>query len=160
MWEKKYNEMTKPFLQNSIPIITLRNVNNNLHSKRLNHSNSTGAGLSAFILTIRHDSTYAKASTSLIQEFDDYDPTPYNGGYDPSKTYGSSLRPSDEICHPRSMPQSDGAALEGFSYSSIPSPYGENDKQIAIKTVPLPQGENGDKIALDGVGSEKSWRIN
>ncbi|CAI9756551.1 unnamed protein product [Fraxinus pennsylvanica] len=90
-----------------------------------------------------------------IDEFDKYDPTPYSGGYDPSATYGSPLPPSDQICYPRSTPQSEGAALEGFSYNSIPSPYGENDKQIAIKTDPQPQGENVDKIDLDGVGSEK-----
>ncbi|CAA3006164.1 Hypothetical predicted protein [Olea europaea subsp. europaea] len=90
-----------------------------------------------------------------IDEFDEYDPTPYGGGYDPSATYGSPLPPSDQNCYPRSTPQSEGAALDGFSYSSIPSPYGENDKQIAIKTDPQPQGESVDKIALDGVGNEK-----
>lgn len=90
-----------------------------------------------------------------IDEYDEYDTTPYGGGYDPSATYGSPLLPSDQICYPRSTSQSEGAALEGLSYNSIPSPYGEDDKQIAIKTDPQPQGENVDKIALDGVGSEK-----
>ncbi|XP_020233980.1 uncharacterized protein LOC109814058 [Cajanus cajan] len=34
--------------------------------------------------------------------FDDYDPTPYGGGYDIDQTYGKALPPSDKICYPRS----------------------------------------------------------
>ncbi|PON35831.1 hypothetical protein PanWU01x14_333140 [Parasponia andersonii] len=37
-----------------------------------------------------------------IPEFDDYDPTPYDGGYDISQTYGKPLPASDETCYPRS----------------------------------------------------------
>ncbi|KAL2475502.1 Uncharacterized protein Adt_36238 [Abeliophyllum distichum] len=90
-------------------------------------------------------------------EFDDYDTTPYSGGFDPSTTYGSPLPPSDDICYPRSTPQSDGAgaALDGSSYGSIPSPYGKNDKQIAIKTDPQPLGEIEDKISIDGAATAK-----
>ncbi|KAL2495207.1 uncharacterized protein Fot_38964 [Forsythia ovata] len=93
-------------------------------------------------------------------EFDDYDTTPYSGGFDPSTTYGSPLPPSDDICYPRSTPQSDGAALEGSSYGSIPSPYGGNEKEIAIKTDPQPHGENEDKNSIDGAGSEKVGELN
>ncbi|XP_059438948.1 uncharacterized protein At5g39570-like [Corylus avellana] len=34
-------------------------------------------------------------------EFEEYDPTPYGGGYDLAQTYGKPLPPSDEICYPR-----------------------------------------------------------
>ncbi|KAI4312100.1 hypothetical protein MLD38_036952 [Melastoma candidum] len=34
--------------------------------------------------------------------FEEYDPVPYAGGYDPSATYGAPLPPSDKICYPRS----------------------------------------------------------
>lgn len=34
-------------------------------------------------------------------DFEEYDPTPYGGGYDPSSTYGKPLPPSDETCYPR-----------------------------------------------------------
>ncbi|KAK7302647.1 hypothetical protein RJT34_13540 [Clitoria ternatea] len=34
--------------------------------------------------------------------FDDYDPTPYDSGYDIAQTYGKPLPPSDKICYPRS----------------------------------------------------------
>ncbi|CAH8251938.1 unnamed protein product [Arabidopsis lyrata] len=35
-------------------------------------------------------------------EFDDYDPTPYGGGYDVVATYGKPLPPSVETCYPSS----------------------------------------------------------
>lgn len=34
--------------------------------------------------------------------YEEYDPTPYGGGYDISQTYGKPLPPSDKICYPRS----------------------------------------------------------
>ncbi|KAF7802749.1 uncharacterized protein G2W53_041860 [Senna tora] len=35
-------------------------------------------------------------------DFDEYDPTPYGGGYDIVQTYGKPLPPSIETCHPLS----------------------------------------------------------
>ncbi|CAJ1961476.1 unnamed protein product [Sphenostylis stenocarpa] len=37
-----------------------------------------------------------------VPEFEDYDSTPYGGGYDIDQTYGKPLAPSDKICYPRS----------------------------------------------------------
>ncbi|KAF4386951.1 hypothetical protein F8388_006906 [Cannabis sativa] len=37
-----------------------------------------------------------------IPEFDDYDPTPYDGGFDIIQAYGKPLQPSPEICYPHS----------------------------------------------------------
>lgn len=37
-------------------------------------------------------------------DFIEYDPTPYEGGFDIVKTYGNPLPPSDEICYPRLVP--------------------------------------------------------
>lgn len=34
-----------------------------------------------------------------VDDFDDYDPTPYSGGYDQVLTYGRPLSPSDEMCY-------------------------------------------------------------
>lgn len=42
-----------------------------------------------------------------VADFDEYDPTPYGGGYDIALTFGRALPPSDEICPPalrRDMP--------------------------------------------------------
>ncbi|XP_052200990.1 uncharacterized protein LOC127807312 [Diospyros lotus] len=60
-------------------------------------------------------------------DFVEYDPTPFRGGYDPVLTYGKPLPPSDEICYPRSLHVSNGHPSDGFSYGSIPSPYGKDD---------------------------------
>ncbi|PIM98717.1 hypothetical protein CDL12_28798 [Handroanthus impetiginosus] len=96
-------------------------------------------------------------------EFEEYDPTPYGGGYDLSQTYGQPLPPSDAICYPRSVPQSDSMSLENFSYASIPSPYGKDDdlptkppkgsKPVDAKPQ-LPTVENGDKVAGEGADVE------
>ncbi|EYU27860.1 hypothetical protein ABFS82_13G117700 [Erythranthe guttata] len=75
-------------------------------------------------------------------EFEEYDPTPYGGGYDPVATYGKPLPPSETTCYPRSVPRSDAtSSLENFSYSSIPSPYGKDDEDIDLPKKP----QNGAK---------------
>ncbi|KAJ4826031.1 hypothetical protein Tsubulata_046365 [Turnera subulata] len=44
-------------------------------------------------------------------EFEEYDPTPYGGGYDIAQTYGKPLPPSDETCYPKGLHLSEGTAL-------------------------------------------------
>ncbi|CAA0835950.1 Unknown protein [Striga hermonthica] len=60
-------------------------------------------------------------------EFEEYDPTPYSGGYDPVETYGKPFPPSEATCYPRSLPKTENSGLENFSYASIPSPYGKDN---------------------------------
>ncbi|KAL1537423.1 hypothetical protein AAHA92_29937 [Salvia divinorum] len=88
-----------------------------------------------------------------IPEFEEYDPTPYGGGYDQAMTYGKPLPPSDRICYPRSVPQSD--VPENFSFDSIPSPYGK-DQDVTPTNPSEPadtKAETG-KIIDDGKGRE------
>ncbi|KDO36693.1 hypothetical protein CISIN_1g017568mg [Citrus sinensis] len=62
-----------------------------------------------------------------VTDFDDYDPTPYDGGYDITLTYGRPLPPSDETCYPSSS-ASDGDfdyARPKFSSHSEPSAYAD-----------------------------------
>lgn len=68
-------------------------------------------------------------------EFEEYDPTPYDGGYDMAQTYGKPLLPSNEICYPRSIPKSNGLLLEGFDYGSNRSPYVSQDqnKEMGVR---------------------------
>ncbi|OWM83544.1 uncharacterized protein LOC116206007 [Punica granatum] len=66
-------------------------------------------------------------------EFEDYDPTPYGGGYDPSLTYGKPLPPSDEVCYPKDsgkddakvQPQGKIAAPEEIT---VPAPIEGTDR--------------------------------
>lgn len=39
-------------------------------------------------------------------DFEEYDPTPYGGGYDLARTYGEPLPPSEATCYPRSSQDS------------------------------------------------------
>ncbi|CAI9756544.1 unnamed protein product [Fraxinus pennsylvanica] len=137
-------DIHEPDLTQYEPIQYYENVPNLIPYEPIEYYDSTSNYYDGF--ESRFDTNYSVYSYS--------EPKLVHGGCDPSANYGSPL-PSDQICYPRSTSQSKGAALEGLSYNSIPSPYGENDKQIAIKINPQPQGENVDKIALDGVGSEK-----
>ncbi|KAL5211915.1 hypothetical protein ABZP36_022762 [Zizania latifolia] len=41
-----------------------------------------------------------------VADFDEYDPTPYGGGYDLALTFGRALPPSDETCYPISTASS------------------------------------------------------
>ncbi|KAJ1396604.1 hypothetical protein SESBI_32528 [Sesbania bispinosa] len=68
--------------------------------------------------------SYSTLETEFNEtSFDEYDPTPYGGGYDIAETYGKPLSPSDEICYPHS------------GSSSITVPAGS--------IVPLPTVEEG-----------------
>lgn len=77
-------------------------------------------------------SFYSKSSNSVSDStielaepnFEEYDPTPYGGGYDIAQTYGKPLPPSDKICYPRSTPQ--------LPHGSIPSANGHGDNH-AVK---------------------------
>jgi hypothetical protein len=59
-------------------------------------------------------------------DFDEYDPTPYGGGYDLFITYGRPLPPTEETCYPCSEPST---SYEAPHYSaSETSPYGHHAK--------------------------------
>lgn len=83
-------------------------------------------------------------------KYDEYDPTPFDGGYDQTITYGKPLPPSDKICYPRSNPNPAGLSLDGFSYNSIPSPYGDNDSGSSSMAKPLEGNESGEEKESEG----------
>ncbi|XP_027338583.1 uncharacterized protein LOC113852493 [Abrus precatorius] len=66
--------------------------------------------------------------------FDDYDPTPYGGGYDIAETYGKPLSPSDKICYPRS-----GSSSISDPFDAVPAgpivPLPTVEEEIEEKTV-------------------------
>ncbi|KAG9145034.1 hypothetical protein Leryth_026514 [Lithospermum erythrorhizon] len=81
-----------------------------------------------------------------LPEFDEYDPTPYGGGYDASEVYGKPLPPSDTVCFPRSEPPSEDVSPEGFSYDSIPCPYGKQDEKPSPIKPQNGETKQGDSI--------------
>ncbi|KAL5774689.1 hypothetical protein ACOSP7_012246 [Xanthoceras sorbifolium] len=73
-------------------------------------------------------------SESNYLEFEEYDPTPYDGGYDLAQTYGKPLPHSEAICYPRSTPDSGTPPVKGFSDGSTELPHGkENVNESATK---------------------------
>ncbi|KAL5207409.1 hypothetical protein ABZP36_031844 [Zizania latifolia] len=48
-----------------------------------------------------------------VADFDEYDPTPYGGGYDLVLTFGRALPPSDETCYPISTTTSSSSSSGG-----------------------------------------------
>lgn len=89
-----------------------------------------------------YSSSYDPKSTGFViscstvefePDFEEYDPTPYGGGYDPSLTYGKPLPPSTEICHPHSTGVQD-APLPGGVRDGIPElPIAEAEDAQARK---------------------------
>lgn len=101
-------------------------------------------------------SAYNRAQTRFIvsysttefnePEFEEYDPTPYGGGYDLTVTYGKPLPPADDICYPRSTPDTNAVSVDGGSNGSIIVPFGkgEVDEQAAkpqIEKKPAPAND-------------------
>ncbi|KAH0712815.1 hypothetical protein KY290_008939 [Solanum tuberosum] len=76
-------------------------------------------------------------------EFDEYDPTPYGGGYDIALTYGRPLPPSEETCYQPSS-ASDEFDYDRPQYTSYaePSAYGDealdNEYQSYSRPKPRP----------------------
>ncbi|KAG4381037.1 hypothetical protein GLYMA_15G064200v4 [Glycine max] len=97
--------------------------------------------------------SYSKVKFN-VPEFDDYDPTPYGGGYDIDQTYGKALPPSDKICYPRS--ESSPITEPPFSESIVPLPTIEegieekaitpqNGAIVQTKTEEKPQSQDSGK---------------
>jgi len=67
-----------------------------------------------------------------VDDFKDYDPMPYSGGYDITVTYGRSLPPSDETCYPLSSRSGDAFEYQRPVFSTNHEPSAYDDK--ALKT--------------------------
>ncbi|KAF3594809.1 hypothetical protein DY000_02025522 [Brassica cretica] len=94
---------------------------------------------------------YYTSNDDDVDDFNDYDPTPYSGGYDITVTYGRSVPPSDETCYPLSSRSGDAFEYQRpvFSSSKEPAAYGdqalntEYSSYARPKTRPGGQGGSG-----------------
>ncbi|KAL4562429.1 hypothetical protein LXL04_034632 [Taraxacum kok-saghyz] len=65
--------------------------------------------------------SYSKREPQFNEpEFDEYDPTPYGGGYDIVSVYGKPLPPSDQTCYPRSNPKTIEPKSKPVAHDPIP----------------------------------------
>ncbi|KAF2305030.1 hypothetical protein GH714_001175 [Hevea brasiliensis] len=72
-------------------------------------------------------------------DFEDYDPTPYGGGYDLTLTYGKPLPPSAETCYARSAPDPATLPSNGVSSGPITAPIEKKEHEEHTAT---PQTES------------------
>ncbi|KAL4203103.1 hypothetical protein AMTRI_Chr01g102330 [Amborella trichopoda] len=87
---------------------------------------------------------YSTSGAGRDDLFYEYDPTPYDGGYDPDLTFGKPLPASKQTCYSPSKYSS--SSFENFDYGSLPSPYG--DSQPAATTT-IAQEEKEERPTRD-----------
>ncbi|RWV97304.1 hypothetical protein GW17_00039908 [Ensete ventricosum] len=79
-----------------------------------------------------------------VDDFDEYDPTPYGGGYDLSLTFGRPLPPSEETCY---LISSGASGVDygrpHYSSDSVPSAYEADYGDPYGRSRPKPQPAYG-----------------
>lgn len=86
--------------------------------------------------------------------FDQYDPTPYEGGYNMGLTYGRPLQPSEETCyHHSSGSASDNYDEPEFSSYNEPSAYDDEALEEEYSSYARPSYE-GDQFRKQRGGSK------
>ncbi|KAL6009062.1 hypothetical protein ACLOJK_022289 [Asimina triloba] len=77
-------------------------------------------------------SYYARGGGDLVDDFDEFDPTPYSGGYDQALIYGPPISPCEETCYTISSSEIDYDRPNYSSYShtsSAAAPYSDEYSQ-------------------------------
>lgn len=84
---------------------------------------------------ISYNSNTAEEANDVV--FEEYNPKPFQGGYDIHEKYGKPLPPSEEICYPPSKIDSNLPSLVP-NFSSAPPPYLKEDKKDVVSE-PVPK---------------------
>lgn len=92
-------------------------------------------------------------------EFEEYDPDPYDGGYDMVRTYGKPLSTDDKICYPRSSFNPNAPHPDALPFTPVFAPYGNNQGVGDGAVVEKKNDRSGSdskqqKEELDGKGSD------
>lgn len=87
-------------------------------------------------------------------EFEEYDPTPYGGGYDLALTYGNPLSPSDATCYPRSS--QDSSALPPKEKVEEPPAAAKPQPHIESKPATPTIDDEQQLQPSSGIGIEQS----
>ncbi|KAK9925035.1 hypothetical protein M0R45_033376 [Rubus argutus] len=87
--------------------------------------------------------TYYTTNENGADDFEGYDPTPYEGGYDMGLTYGRPMPPSEKICyrHSSSPAQEDDYDPPEFSSLSEPNAYNEEKVESEYNSYIRPSHE-------------------
>lgn len=98
-----------------------------------------------------------------VDDFTDYDPTPYSGGYDITVTYGRSIPPSDETCYPLSSRAGDAFEYQRPVFSSSvhePSAYGDQALKTDYSSYARPVASGGAHVGGGRTGGSGSGGSN
>ena len=103
---------------------------------------------------------YYTSNDDDVDDFNDYDPTPYSGGYDITVTYGRPVPPSDETCYPLSSRSGDAFEYQRpvFSSSKEPAAYGDQALNTEYSSYSRPKHSPGFRPGSDGGGHVKGER--
>ncbi|KAL7232325.1 hypothetical protein ACSBR2_010361 [Camellia fascicularis] len=74
-----------------------------------------------------------------VDDFDEFDPTPYGGGYDIALTYGRPLPPSENTCYPTTSTSSFDYDRPQYSSYSQPSAYADEALDNEYKSYARPK---------------------
>ncbi|KAA0053783.1 uncharacterized protein E6C27_scaffold135G001680 [Cucumis melo var. makuwa] len=99
---------------------------------------------------------YYTRDDEAVDDFDEYDPTPYGGGFDLFLTYGRPLSPSEETCYPHSAGNDDNIDYERPQFESYaePSAYGDDALQAEYSSYSRPKPHSyGAPSGEQGYGS-------
>ena len=124
----------------------------------ISYSVSTGSRSELVVYDPFHTQITISYNKSGFNEpdYEEYDPTPYGGGYDIDQTYGKPLPPSVEICYPQHAPPAipppppSGEKEEDHGTALEPqkgSPPAKDDKEEIVKEEqeePLGSSQSGE----------------
>ncbi|CAI0402484.1 unnamed protein product [Linum tenue] len=103
---------------------------------------------------------YSRADADAVDDFDEYDPTPYGGGYDLHMTFGRPIPPGDDTCYPMGRSASDEIDYDRphFSSHSEPSAYGDDALTSEYSSYSRPKPRPGPAYGSGGGGSGYNGR--
>ncbi|KAG7017696.1 hypothetical protein SDJN02_19562, partial [Cucurbita argyrosperma subsp. argyrosperma] len=84
---------------------------------------------------------YYTRDDEAVDDFDEYDPTPYGGGFDLFLTYGRPISPCEDTCYPHSAGNDDEFDYERpqFESNAQPSAYGDDALQAEYSSYSRPK---------------------
>eukprot|EP00258_Populus_trichocarpa_P031717 XP_024447736.1 uncharacterized protein At5g39570-like [Populus trichocarpa] len=87
---------------------------------------------------------FSRGDDDQVDDYDEYDPTPYGGGYDIALTYGRPIPPSDETCYPISSASGEiDYDRPNYSSYSEPSAYADEALETEYSSYARPKPRPG-----------------
>ncbi|KAB5561209.1 hypothetical protein DKX38_006166 [Salix brachista] len=87
---------------------------------------------------------FSRGDDDQVDDYDEYDPTPYGGGYDITLTYGRPFPSSDETCYPINSASGEiDCDRPNYSSYSEPSAYADEARETEYNSYARPKPPPG-----------------